>query len=207
MSESSDLDPRLEALRAPLDPALVQQRRGGGGRMLSYLPAWACIDAANRIFGPAGWWYEIRELTEMDSGVRAVVRLAVDWSGRWVLRDDVGFTAYPGKPVTSDGVDMAFKGAVSDALRRCLRTWGPQFGLHLYGGPPAPDVEREREDAEGAAQRRQVLRTNFTSQAKRLALEEDSETVRRKKADLLNRAHAAGLVWGDGEFVEADHAG
>ena len=34
---------------------------------------------------------------------------------------------------TAEGHETAFKGAVTDALKRALRTFGPQFGNSLYG--------------------------------------------------------------------------
>ena len=43
----------------PIDPALVSQRKGRGGRVFDYLEGHAVIDQANRIFGYGGWGYEL----------------------------------------------------------------------------------------------------------------------------------------------------
>ena len=48
-------------------------------------------------------------------------------------RTDVGFQAVTDE--TADGHETAFKGAVTDRLKRALRTFGTQFGNALYGDP------------------------------------------------------------------------
>ena len=49
-------------------------------------------------------------------------------------RTDVGFHAVNGDD-TSDDHETAYKGAVTDALKRALRSFGDQFGNGLYGDP------------------------------------------------------------------------
>ena len=50
------LAPRVtEALAQPLDPQLVSQRKGRGGRKFDYVEGHTAIDQANRIFGFGGW--------------------------------------------------------------------------------------------------------------------------------------------------------
>ena len=46
-------------LSQPLDPALVSQRKGRGGRVFDYLEGHVVIDQANRIFGFGGWGVEL----------------------------------------------------------------------------------------------------------------------------------------------------
>ena len=48
-----------QALGQPLDPELVSQRKGRGGKSFDYLEGHAVIDQANRIFGYGGWGYEL----------------------------------------------------------------------------------------------------------------------------------------------------
>ncbi|MCY3923227.1 MAG: Rad52/Rad22 family DNA repair protein [Chloroflexi bacterium] len=50
------LAPRVtEALGQPLDPQLVSQRKGRGGRKFDYIEGHTAIDQANKIFGFGGW--------------------------------------------------------------------------------------------------------------------------------------------------------
>ena len=47
-------------------------------------------------------------------------------------RTDVGF--HPVTDESADGHETAFKGAVTDALKRVLRSFGDRFGNGLYTG-------------------------------------------------------------------------
>ena len=48
-----------QALGQALDPALVSQRKGRGGKSFDYLEGHIVIAQANRIFGYGGWGYEL----------------------------------------------------------------------------------------------------------------------------------------------------
>ena len=48
-----------EKLSQPLDPSLVSERKGRGGRSFSYIEGHTVIDQANRIFGFGGWGFEL----------------------------------------------------------------------------------------------------------------------------------------------------
>ncbi len=125
-----------DALRQPLDPALVSERKGRGGRRFSYIEGHTAIDQANKVFGYGGWGYELVgdvTLREFKSGAAysATVRVTVPGAPS---RTDVGF-----QPVSDDsaeGHETAYKGAVTDALKRALRSFGDRFGNGLYGDPP-----------------------------------------------------------------------
>ena len=132
-----------DKLAQPLDASLVSQRRGRGNRSVSYLEGRTVIDQANRIFGHGGWGHEVvgevvlRDLDQVNTqtgevrrirAYSATVRVTVPGAP---LRTDVGFQ--PVADETVEGHETAFKGAVTDALKRALRTFGAQFGNSLYG--------------------------------------------------------------------------
>ena len=138
-------------LGEPLDEGLVSHRKGRGGRTFAYLEGRAAIDQANRIFGYGGWGYELAgpvELRESESvdpktgetrrmrAYAATVRVTVPGSPS---RTDVGFHAVAEE--TGEGHETAFKGAVTDAVKRALRGYGEQFGNSLYGDA-APSLRR-----------------------------------------------------------------
>lgn len=148
------LAPRVtEALAQPLDPQLVSQRKGRGGRKFDYVEGHTAIDQANKIFGFGGWGVELvgdvslRQIEQTDArtgevtstaAYSAVVRVSVPGAP---ARTDVGF-----QPVTDEspeGHETAFKGAVTDGLKRALRSFGDRFGNGLYGDPPT-NVRRNR---------------------------------------------------------------
>ena len=125
-----------DALRQPLDPTLVSERKGRGGRRFSYIEGHTAIDQANQVFGYGGWGYELVgevKLREFKSGAAysATVRVTVPGAPS---RTDVGFQ--PVSDESAEGHETAYKGAVTDALKRALRSFGDRFGNGLYGDPP-----------------------------------------------------------------------
>ena len=122
-------------LKEALDPQHVSHRgRSRGKREVPYIEGHFAISQANRIFGYDGWGYETMSVERLeDYGYMARVRVTVT---NTLPREDVGFTDFTvkdGKAIINAGeIDKAMKGAVTDALKRALRTFGPQFGNDLY---------------------------------------------------------------------------
>ena len=102
-----------QALSQPLEPALVSQRKGRGGRVFDYLEGHVVIDQANRIFGYGGWGVELvgdvtlRRIETVDArtgevtvsqAYSAPVRVTVAGS---LPRTDIGF--HPVTDETQDG--------------------------------------------------------------------------------------------------------
>ncbi|MYC01168.1 MAG: hypothetical protein F4X58_04530 [Chloroflexi bacterium] len=198
------LAPRVtEALAQPLDPQLVSQRKGRGGRQFDYIEGHTAIDQANRIFGFGGWGFELigdvtlRRIEQTDSrtgevtrsdAYSAVVKVSVPGAP---ARTDVGF-----QPVTDDtaeGHETAYKGCVTDALKRALRSFGDRFGNGLYGDPPTqarsdrtPEPEsrsRSQPPAErgtGPQSRRRVVQPAAAADGD----QRDSQNLRRQLLEL-----------------------
>ena len=146
LSHWDALSPNVnEALRQPLVPALVSERKGRGGRKFSYIEGHTAIDQANQVFGYGGWGYELVgsvELHQLKSGAAysAIVRVTVPGAHS---RTDVGFQ--PVNDESVDGHETAYKGAVTDALKRALRSFGDRFGNGLYGDPPTATAQRRNQ--------------------------------------------------------------
>ena len=132
----------LALLAEPLDPALISERGARDGRLLQYIEGWAAINQANRIFGHDGWGGEVvgeviyRPMSLADPATdtplavgmyTAAVRVTVRGCP---ARSDVGCAFVAGE--TPEAHEAAYKGAVTDALKRALRHLGDQFGLRLY---------------------------------------------------------------------------
>ena len=135
-----------QALGQSLEPALVSQRKGRGGKFYDYLEGHVVIEQANRIFGHGGWGYELvgdvtlRQIETVDaqtgevkvtSGYSAPVRVTVAGA---LPRTDIGVHSVAEE--TFDGHDTAMKGAVTDGLKRAFRSFGVQFGNGFYGDQP-----------------------------------------------------------------------
>ncbi len=145
-----------QRLGEPLDEGLVSHRKGRGNRSFAYLEGSTAIEQANRVLGFGGWGYELvgevtlREGESVDQqtgeakpwrAYAATVRVTVPGSQP---RTDVGFQALAEDTV--EGHETAWKGAVTDALKRALRSYGDQFGNGLYGdgapGDLAPSLRK-----------------------------------------------------------------
>jgi len=204
------LAPRVtEALAQPLDPQLVSQRKGRGGRMFDYVEGHTAIDQANRIFGFGGWGFELIsdvtlrqiELTDSRTGevtstaaYSAVVRVSVPGAPS---RSDVGF-----QPVTDEtpqGHETAYKGAVTDALKRALRSFGDRFGNGLYGDPPT-QTRTERVSEPDAPVRRQSARQSKPVQqprrrvAQQTAQADDQRDAANLRAQLIELSTEQGFT-------------
>lgn len=133
-------DEQTKALQAPLDPKHVVKPSGKFGPKGDYLEGWHVINEMNRVFGFDGWSYSIdlnRDALEQgkDSNGnpqwQAAYTCVCTLTVGGVTRQDVGFGSGFAKMV-GDAIEGATKEAVTDALKRCARTFGNIFGLALY---------------------------------------------------------------------------
>ena len=135
-----------QTLAQPVDPVLVSQRKGRGGKSFDYLEGHVVIEQANRIFGFGGWGYELvgdvtlRRIETVDPQTgevktacvyNAPVRVTVAGA---LPRTDTG--VHPVAEDTPDGHDTAIKGSVTDGMKRAFRSFGVQFGNGFYGDQP-----------------------------------------------------------------------
>jgi len=150
----------IEALGKPIDPSRVQQRQGGGGKSLSYIASHDAIATANEVFGYGGWSTEVTDLTLLGEedvkrddrtgfrvGYRATVRVTIGPPNAPACTfSDTGYgdsIEYTKSRITPH--ELASKEAVSDAVKRCLRNFGTQFGLSLYSEDGRAEVAAARQ--------------------------------------------------------------
>jgi DNA repair and recombination protein RAD52 len=128
-------------LEAKLNPAHVKKPSGSFGPKGDYIEGWHAIAEANRIFGFGGWSYSIKTMTQDSLKEGKTAKGDMQWQAAYtcivtvtvgdVVREDVGFGSGFAKQI-GDAVEGATKEAVTDALKRALRTFGNSFGLALY---------------------------------------------------------------------------
>lgn len=131
----------IKALSGKLDPAHVKPPSKFGPKG-DYIEGWHAIAEANRIFGFDAWSYDVQDCTCVSERPRAIGKDAkpgfgVTYTARvcvivgGVQRVDVG--AGHGYDVDAGlAHESAIKEAVTDALKRALRSFGNPFGLALY---------------------------------------------------------------------------
>jgi recombination DNA repair RAD52 pathway protein len=133
---------KLKRLEKELDKNLVLQRYDG----LDYIAGQIAIEHANAIFGYGNWSYGVKETRRDGMFIHSIIWVKVysdDAHKKYIMREDLG----TGKiEMTKEKLDkngqvikepeelqeMAYKGSITDGLKRALRTLGKQFGLGLY---------------------------------------------------------------------------
>jgi DNA recombination protein Rad52 len=172
----------LALLAQPLNLALISERQARDGRMLQYIEGWAAINQANRIFGHDGWGAEVvgevgyrpMALDDPESDARLAVGMytaAVRVSVRGCsARSDVGCAFV--REETPEAHEAAYKGAVTDALKRALRHFGDQFGNSLYDRRNGVDPALSKPAAPASPARLEAMRRKVLELSGRLGVEE-----------------------------------
>ncbi len=195
-----------QSLGQPIDPDLVSQRKGRGGRSFDYLEGHAVIDQANRIFGYGAWGYELvgdvtlRTIETVDAqtgevkvsvGYSAPVRVTVAGA---LPRTDIG--VHPVTEDNFDGHDTAMKGAVTDGLKRAFRSFGGQFGNGFYGDQPsanAPQPERVPTQARDNSRQSQAQPSGSPTQPQTQVRGRNDAQVKTLRKRLFEIASEQGL--------------
>lgn len=150
ITPKTDLQTVYSKLQEPLDPGFVIKRADG----MDYIAGYVAIEQANRIFGFHNWGYTItqqpiitKETDSTDKPYWYCTCTVKTWvkvpeTQNQIEREDVGFgevtftKEFTDKKGVKHGsrpqIEVAYKGAVTDALKRALRGWGNQFGNSLY---------------------------------------------------------------------------
>ena len=130
---------RSHLLEVPLNPALVQERRGGGNATFEYISGSIIIDQANRIFGYGNWSFEHETpepFYDLEGKLIAYTCKAKVTVENTIITDEgstrVAWPREGGGNPTTDSHITARKGCITDAKRRCFRNFGSQFGNDLY---------------------------------------------------------------------------
>jgi DNA repair and recombination protein RAD52 len=133
---------QLKVLNSELDSSRIKTREKGNVS-LSYIEGFDVIDTANLIFGYGNWSYLISKLDQVSQEqnhnqnyvvcYKAVVKLIVKDENhtKSIFRQDVGFGSGVAKAL-NDAYENAGKEAVTDGLKRAMRSFGNQFGNSLY---------------------------------------------------------------------------
>ena len=135
-------DKQNQVLAYELDSSRIKSRSKGNVN-LSYLEGFDIIQTANKIFGYGNWDYTVSKLEQVSQEVnqnqnhiicyKAVIQIVVHdlQHSKHVSREDVGFGTGIAKTL-ADAHEGGAKEAVTDAIKRTLRSFGNQFGNSLY---------------------------------------------------------------------------
>jgi DNA repair and recombination protein RAD52 len=135
-------DKQNQVLAHELDNSRIKSR-SKGNITLSYLEGFDIIDTANKIFGYGSWSYSISTLEQVSQEenanqnyvicYKAVVQVTIHdvHHAKQISREDVGFGTGIAKTL-ADAHEGGAKEAVTDAIKRAMRSCGSQFGNSLY---------------------------------------------------------------------------
>jgi len=134
-------DKTNQVLGYELESSRIKSRQKGS-ITLSYLEGFDIIETANRVFGFGNWDYSTKlesvsqEINQNQNHIicyKAIVTVVIHDSShtKQVSREDVGFGTGIAKTL-ADAHEGGAKEAVTDAIKRCFRSFGNQFGNSLY---------------------------------------------------------------------------
>jgi len=135
---------QLKALSYNLDESRIKTI-DKAGMSFKYLETYDVINVANTIFNYL-WDYTITKLEEVARETNqngnyvitfsAIVKVKIyDNQRNFITREDTGVGTGTARTI-GDAIDNASKSAVSDSLKRSLRSLGGQFGNDLYSKTP-----------------------------------------------------------------------
>ncbi|MGJ0328711.1 Rad52/Rad22 family DNA repair protein [Aliarcobacter cryaerophilus] len=133
---------QLDILNQELDSSRIKTREKGNISIF-YIEGYQVIETANKVFGFGNWSYSISKLEQVSQEqnqnqnqvicYKAIVQVLIHSENHTldVSREDVGFGTGVSK-TQADAHEGAAKEAVTDALKRAMRSFGNQFGNSLY---------------------------------------------------------------------------
>ncbi|XP_042526075.1 DNA repair protein RAD52 homolog isoform X2 [Dipodomys spectabilis] len=122
------------ALRQRLGPEYISSRMAGGGQKVCYIEGHRVINLANEMFGYNGWAHSVTQqnvdFVDLNNGkfyvgVCAFVRVQLK-DGAY--HEDVGYGVSEGLKSKALSLEKARKEAVTDGLKRALRSFGNALG-------------------------------------------------------------------------------
>ncbi|XP_045151891.1 DNA repair protein RAD52 homolog isoform X2 [Echinops telfairi] len=122
------------ALRQRLGPEYISSRMAGGGQKVCYIEGHRVISLANEMFGYNGWAHSITQqnvdFVDLNNGkfyvgVCAFVRVQLKDGS---FHEDVGYGVSEGLKSKALSLEKARKEAVTDGLKRALRSFGNALG-------------------------------------------------------------------------------
>ena len=159
---------QIKALSYNLDDSRIKTI-DKAGMSFKYLETYDIINVANTIFNYM-WDYTITRLEEVARETNqngnnvitfsAIVKIKIyDAQRNFIEREDTGVGTGTARTV-GDAIDNASKSAVSDSLKRSLRSLGGQFGNDLYSKSPNINQNYQQQSTQQLQQPQQYLQQN-----------------------------------------------
>ena len=207
---------QTKALQKELDSSRIRIREKANIK-LPYLEGFDVIDAANYIFGFGNWNYstvlleQVSQETNNNQNVvicyKAIVKVDIfdlDHS-KHIFRQDVGFGTGVAKS-PAEAHENSAKEAVTDALKRSLRTFGNQFGNSLYDKSRnyvPQNAQQNNLSKATVSLHKQEQKPNFYTRQNNLSQTDEQTTLQNLGLDIVQR-NGFLLVTGKDVFSKKD---
>lgn len=207
---------QIKILQEELDNSRIKTREKANIK-ISYLEGFDVIETANNIFGFGSWSYSIVSLGQVSQETnnnqnavicyKAVVKVDVfslDHS-KCITRQDVGFGTGVAKSL-ADAHENGAKEAVTDALKRSLRTFGNQFGNSLYDKSRnyvPQNAQQNNLSKATVSLHKQEQKPNFYTRQNNLSQTDEQMTLQNLGLDIVQR-NGFLLVTGKDVFSKKD---
>lgn len=163
---------QLKALSYGLDDSRVKTIEKAG-MSFKYLETYDIINVANTIFNYM-WDYTITRLEEVARETNqngnhvitysAIVKVKIyDTQRNFIEREDTGVGVGTARTI-GDAIDNASKSAVSDSLKRSLRSCGRQFGNDLYSKKPNINQNNQQQSQQYSQQMQEQQKQSHNPQ-------------------------------------------
>ncbi|XP_069759632.1 DNA repair protein RAD52 homolog isoform X2 [Narcine bancroftii] len=122
------------ALQRRLGPEYISQRPAGGGQKVCYIEGHRVVNLANELFGYNGWSHSITQQNvdfvdlingKFYVGVSAFVKVQLKDGS---FHEDIGYGVSEGLKSKAMSLEKARKEAVTDGLKRSLKSFGNALG-------------------------------------------------------------------------------
>ena len=149
--------------------------RSKGNTNLSYLEGFDILNTANTIFGYGNWNYTISSLVQVSQEqnqnqnhvvcYKALVQVLIhnEDHSQEVSREDVGFGTGIAKTL-ADAHEGGAKEAITDSIKRAMRSFGNQFGNSLYNkSTTQPNLQKNNQPQQNNTQNFQQPQQSYTN--------------------------------------------
>ena len=204
-------DKQNQVLAYELDSSRIKSRTKGNVN-LSYLEGFDIIETANKIFGYGNWDYSISKLEQVSQEqnqnqnnvicYKAIIQITVHdlQHSKQVSREDVGFGSGIAKTL-ADAHENGAKEAVTDAIKRTLRSFGNQFGNSLYD--KSRQHQNNQQQQQEPAQLQQQYQQPVTQQQRQNHIPQDYSSLYNIGLTIMEQGQNL-VVIGDDIFSKKD---
>lgn len=188
-----------------LGPEFVSYRKGEGNKQLAYLEGHEVIGIANTVFDWDKWSHKPVSFTtdyaeptnggKWNIGVACTVRVTVlvveeGVPPREVYHEDVGYGTIDNAPSRGKGMEKCRKEAVTDGMKRALKTFGSATGGCMYNKKYLELVGKVKGPAEKIDfVEEELFRKPINKRRRLMMAQENAQVIRLKPGDDLKEEY------------------